>query len=243
MRVAILSDIHGNLVGFDAVLAELAREPVDRVVCLGDIAALGPQPRQVIGRLRDLNCPVVMGNTDAWILNPWPHDMRDEDSVRVKEVEEWCAAQLTTADLDTLRTFQPTIDVILGRDATLLGYHGSPQSYHDVMLVTTPDEDVERMLGGRRATVMAGGHTHRQMLRRFQRATLINPGSVGLPFELEPNGGRPRNPTWAEYAIVTWQDGRLGLDFRRVAYDLAELRAAVRASDMPHSDWWLQDWR
>ncbi|MEW5988419.1 MAG: metallophosphoesterase family protein [Chloroflexota bacterium] len=242
MRVAILSDIHGNLVALEAVLSELACEPIDQVVCLGDVAVLGPQPRQVVGRLRDLNCPVVMGNTDAWVLNPWPHETRDEDSVRVKEVEEWCAAQLTAADLDTLRTFQPTIEIALGGDATLLGYHGSPHSYHDVMRVTTPDEEIGRMVGGRRATVMAGGHTHRPMLRRFETATLINPGSVGLPFEVQPGGGRPRNPTWAEYAVVTWQDGRLSVDFRRVPYDLAELQAAVRATNMPHAEWWLQDW-
>src|SRR5262249_39977038 len=65
---AIISDIHGNLPALEAVLAEIAAERVERIVCLGDVATLGPQPHEVIARLRGLGCPVVMGNTDADLL-------------------------------------------------------------------------------------------------------------------------------------------------------------------------------
>lgn len=67
MRIALLSDIHGNLVALERVLQERAQEPIDQVVCLGDVAARGPQPHEVIGRLRQLDCPVILGNTDAWL--------------------------------------------------------------------------------------------------------------------------------------------------------------------------------
>ncbi len=68
MRIAIISDIHGNCVALDAVLADLQREPAARMVCLGDAIQGGPQPIQVIARLRELACPVVMGNADDWLV-------------------------------------------------------------------------------------------------------------------------------------------------------------------------------
>ncbi len=68
MRIGLISDIHGNLLALEVVLQELAQEQVDQIICLGDVGALGPQPRQVIERLRYLHCPVILGNTDAWLL-------------------------------------------------------------------------------------------------------------------------------------------------------------------------------
>ncbi|HEX5442031.1 MAG TPA: metallophosphoesterase family protein, partial [Ktedonobacterales bacterium] len=73
-KIAIIADIHGNLPALEAVLAAVAAEGVERIVCLGDVATLGPQPREVIARLRTLGCPVVMGNTDAILLAPQPDE-------------------------------------------------------------------------------------------------------------------------------------------------------------------------
>jgi len=69
MRIAIIPDIHGNGVALDAVLADLQQQAIDQIVCLGDAIQDGPQPAAVIQRLRDLACPVVMGNADAWLLS------------------------------------------------------------------------------------------------------------------------------------------------------------------------------
>jgi predicted phosphodiesterase len=68
VRIGLIADIHGNSVALETVLTELTRERVDRVVCLGDVAVLGPEPAAVMALLRELAFPVVMGNTDAW---PW----------------------------------------------------------------------------------------------------------------------------------------------------------------------------
>lgn len=70
MRIAVIADLHGNLVALEAVLAALADERTDGIVCLGDVAATGPQPRETVERLRAVGCPVVMGNADAWLLDP-----------------------------------------------------------------------------------------------------------------------------------------------------------------------------
>lgn len=242
MRVALIADIHGNLIALDAVLADLGRERIDQIVCLGDVAAGSPQPRETIERLQALGCPAVMGNADAWMLNPQPRQEADDDWRRIEEINYWCLAQLAPPDLEYLRTFQPTVEIPLDAGASLLGFHGSPRSYDDIIVATTAEPDLEEMIAGRRAVVLAGGHAHTQLLRRYRDRLIVNPGSVGLPFERLAPGGHARNPPWAEYAILAWESGRLGIDLRRVPIELDALRRAALASGMPHAEWWIKDW-
>ena len=239
MRIAIISDIHGNAVALEAALADIAAEGVGQIVCLGDVAATGPQPREVLARLRALGCPVVMGNTDAWLLEPPTREDGDELSRHFDEFDQWCAAQLTDDDRAYLRTFQPTIQVPLGPAGMLLGYHGSPRSFSDPVLPTTPDEAIDQMFEGFQATIMAGGHTHLQMFRRHRAAILLNPGSVGFGRIGAPPANPIRNSPWAEYAVVEAEPGRLRVDLRRVAFDIEEWTRVMRASGAPDADWWI----
>jgi putative phosphoesterase len=242
MRIALLADIHGNLGALEAVLADLQREPVDQLVCLGDVAIFGPQPRQTLARVRALGCPVVMGNTDAWALDPHPHPVRNDETPKINAVELWTAAQLRDEDRAFIRTFAPTVEISLGQAQRLLCYHGSPRSFHHAIVATTPEDQLGEWFAGHDALILAGGHTHAQFLRRWQDRMLLNPGSVGLPYERLADG-RTRNPPWAEYAVLTWADGRLGIDLRRTPVDLTALQQAVRQTDMPFADWWLAAWQ
>ena len=242
MRIALIADVHANLAALDAVLAALAAEAIDRIVCLGDVAATGPQPREVIARLRELGCPVVMGNADAFLLDPRPVGDADEDTRRIAAIDRWCAQQLAPDDLRFLRTFRPMVELSLGNGATLLCYHGSPRSYDDVIAATTAEEELRSALAGHRATVMAGGHWHFQMLRRHEDAVLLNPGSVGLAYDLLPGGGA-RVPARAEYAVVTAAGEALSIDLRRVPYDRDATVRAMFERGMPHAAWWAADWR
>ena len=242
MRIGIFADVHGNLAALDAVLAALAAEGIDRLVCLGDVAAVGPQPREVVARLRQLDCPIVLGNADAWLLDPpAPGTGRDEDAARIEAIDRWCAEQLRPPDLAFLRTFRPTVEVPLGDGADLLCYHGSPRSYDDVITATTPDEELAPMLAGHRATVMAGGHWHFQLLRRYEGAILLNPGSVGLAYDLLP-GGEARVPPRAEYALLSSQGAALAIELRRLPYDRDATVRAMFERGMPHAAWWSESW-
>ena len=98
MRLAVISDIHGNLVALEAVLAAITARDIEIIICLGDVAATGPQPQQVIERLRAIGCPVVMGNTDAWLLEPKLEETTDPFAQRIQDIELWGAQQLSTAD-------------------------------------------------------------------------------------------------------------------------------------------------
>src|SRR5215208_3803406 len=113
--IALIADIHGNLAALDAVLDALQAEPPDQIVCLGDVAATGPQPHEVLRRLRELGCPMVMGNADAELLDASPPAPEiDEDAHRIADISRWCEAQLDDADRAFLVSFQPTVEISLG---------------------------------------------------------------------------------------------------------------------------------
>ncbi|HXF61441.1 MAG TPA: metallophosphoesterase family protein, partial [Caldilineaceae bacterium] len=207
-------------------------------------------PRAVVARLRQVGCPVVMGNTDAWALDPHPHPIRNADSERLNAIELWGAAQLDDTDRAFIRTFQPTIELAAGSELRLLCYHGSPRSFHEGLLATTPDEQLDAALAGCTATLLAGGHTHTQMVRRHGEKLLINPGSVGQPVERVAEG--VRYPPWAEFAVVEVLPGgdsgggagyTLSVALRRIPVDVAEVVKLAYAGGMPHAEWWVGHWR
>jgi putative phosphoesterase len=244
LTIALIADIHGNLAALDAVLDALTAEPPDQIVCLGDVAATGPQPREVLRRLRELGCPLVMGNADAELLDGAPAGAEtDEESRRIADISRWCAAQLDDADQAFLASFQPTVEISLGEEKSLLCCHGSPRSYDDVIVAATPDDELEGMIAGHEATVIAGGHTHIRMLRAYRGREIVNPGSVGLAYQFFPDGS-VRVPPWAEFAMLSQADaGAVSVDFRRVPYDRDATVRAMAEREMPHAAWWAEDWR
>ena len=177
MPLALVSDIHGSDDAFAAVVAELERLGVDRAVCLGDAVQGGDQPREVLDRLAELGWPVVLGNADAFLLEV-PSDSPEPITQGQLEKRAWTLAQLEPSQLDQIRSFEPTFDVELDNGLTLRAFHGSPHSYDDVLLPETPDAQVEHLLGGSGADVLAGGHTHMQWTRYVDGALFVNPGSV-----------------------------------------------------------------
>jgi putative phosphoesterase len=241
MRFAVFSDIHGNLVALHKVLDDVGKEN-QAFICLGDVAWGGPEPSEVLKEVRRLDCPVVMGNTDEMLLGRRRERLKGPDAAKMREIENWCKERLSEEDKAFMRSFKPTVTLSLGDNLDILCYHGSPRSNTEGMRSTTTDLRVERIVRGRRERIFAGGHTHSQMVRRFRDKVIINPGSVGLPFEF--TGKRTaRNPPWAEYAIIDCREETLNISLRRVGYDVGELEDAVARSGMPHKDWWIRDWK
>jgi predicted phosphodiesterase len=196
------------------------------------VATLGPNPHFVIRTLRDLGCPCILGNHDDFLVDPDLIHRYTEAPIIVQAVD-WCRSLLSEDELQFLRGFLPDLEIRLDTDSTLLLFHGSPRSHMEDLLATTPPEEVDRMLGGREATVMAGGHTHIQMLRQHRGTLLVNPGSVGLPFKEYVAGKPPTVLAHAEYATVEGVAGVVRVDLRRVPLDRRALRDAARGSDIP----------
>jgi len=240
LRVAILSDIHGNNVALEAVLSDLKKIQPDMLVCLGDVAVIGPHPQKVIEQLRSLECSFVMGNTDSWVLAPKPWETENEVQQAFLEIELWCAQQLSNEDLEFISKFQSIQEIIIENGEIMLCCHGSPRSYNDVIGSTTSEEELDNFLSGVQAKILVSGHTHEPMYRVYQDKVLINPGSVGLPRIIK--GEQVRHPLWAEYAVVECGNDDFGLELRRTSVKKEALEQAVADSGMPHAKLWLRDW-
>src|SRR5215211_5522055 len=161
MRVAVISDMHGNDLAFEVVEADLSAQRVDQIVCLGDAIQGGPQPAQVVQRLRRLNCAVVMGNADAWLISgeeTADEGIPPERLKKMGEIRLWSLSQLTEDDVDFIANFQPTVTIQLDDGLDLLCFHGSPTSFDDVILPAAPEEEFQKFLGLYAGHVLTGGH-------------------------------------------------------------------------------------
>lgn len=235
MRLALISDLHGNLLALDAVLSHAREARVDQVICLGDVATLGPFPREVIQRLREENIRCILGNHDEFMLDAGLIHTYTE-APPVVEAVAWCRSVLSADDLDYLRSATRTLSLDLDGVDTLL-VHGTPRSHMEEVLATTPDAELATRIGDARPAILAGGHTHLQLLRRFDGMTLVNPGSVGAPFAGVPVGGRPRILPHAEYATIDAVNGAFSVALHHLPLSLADLHAQARRSEHPMAAW------
>lgn len=232
MRIALISDIHANEVAFEAVIKDIEQAAADQIVCLGDIATLGPLPCAVVQILRDLNCTCILGNHDAFLLDPELIHTYTEAPIIVEAVA-WCRSQLSGEDLDFIRTFQPYIEFDLNKEYRLLYYHGSPRNHMEYILSTTPSDRLDQILGSTTATVMIGGHTHIQMLRQHKGNLIVNPGSVGLPFKEFVFNRQPEILEHSEYAIIDIEKKNVNVLFRRVSFSQKAFRKTIENCQGP----------
>ncbi len=243
MRVALISDIHGHATALEAVRADMHRQQVDTVICLGDIATVGPQPRKVIAMLKDMNALCIMGNHDATMLNL---EMAAEYEIASSLFPslEWCAQQLTIEDYDFLRSLKADLNFKLDENNNLFCFHGSPYSKTKILVANTPPEEMDGVFAAQpSANIFAGGHSHIQMHRRHKNKLMVNPGSIGNAFWLAFDKKEPPSLLpWAEYGIITVEDGTLGVDLRRVQFDMAAFKETVMQSDMPNKNWWFNQY-
>jgi predicted phosphodiesterase len=243
MRIALISDIHGNDTALEAVLEDIREQGADSIICLGDVATLGPQPREVMDRLKDLECQYVMGNHDAALLEP--EKAADfKIAAHLTSSLKWCIDKLTSDDIEFVRAFNPTLKISLGNDEAMLCYHGSPTSNITNIFAETPLADLDTFFAGYTAKIMAGGHTHIQMLRHHNGTTVINPGSSGNVF-LAPltNSSQPTLLPWAEYAIFDHRNGRTTVELKRVPFDVERLMRIIARSDIPLKDWLMSQFK
>ncbi len=241
MRTAVFSDVHGNLVGLEAFLADAAGRDVEAYVCLGDALQGGPQPRECLERIVELGCPVVLGNADAFLIDLDPGiEAATPDQL---EVAHWTRERLGADWIERIRAFEPTVRRDLGGGRTLLAMHGSPTSFDEILLPSTPEDVVRKAVAGTDADVVAGGHVHMQWTRPIAHRILLNPGSVGLAYDHEQEDeDDPRLSPWAEYGILDSGE-RLSIELRRVPFDPAKVVRAIQASGRPHGAELARGWR
>jgi predicted phosphodiesterase len=218
MRLAVISDIHGNLPALETVLADIAGQGADAILNLGDLVSGPLWPAEVAERLIGLNLPTIKGNHDRYV--------RDTPIAELKTVDRLVAERLAPEQLDWLRSLPATLDF----ENEVFMSHGTPASDEEPWLdswwdgrnVQMPDEaQVTARAGGIDYPVLLCGHTHVPRVARLRDGRLIvNPGAVGLQFNL----GAPH----ARYALIERRGGDWSATQRTVPYDY---EAAARQAE------------
>lgn len=240
MKIAVIADIHGNIVALDVVLAIIEAERPDRVVCLGDVAAKGPAPAQVIDRLIDRDWTFIMGNTDEWMVRPIDEKPTTEREQKLVASALWGYEQLNERQRAFVAGFRPNAALEID-GGHLFCYHGSPDSNVTSLLPETSVSGLDAALRPFPARVYAGAHTHVRMLRPHHGSIVINPGSVGMATATRPGVGERLVPH-AEFAFVETVAGGVSVEFREVPLDPGALVASVEASSSPDAAWWIEGW-
>ena len=205
---ALLYDVHGNLPALEAVLADAAGQGADRYVLGGDYALFGGWPGETVDLLRTLSPALwIRGNGERWANAPDAAPDNPVVQTAIRAVRE-ALGEITVVDLAALPA--------AAQPGTTLICHGSPGSDVD-SFAPEPSAHDDELLEGIEARRVVFGHTHLPFRRTAGQIELVNPGSVGMPFD-----GDPR----AAYALVH-PDGRV--EHRRVAYDQASTAARIRA--------------
>ena len=242
MRIAFISDIHGNFTALQAVLADINSQAIDQIICLGDTVTIGPQPVEVLNALRELNCVYIKGNHDAAVLNPESAFQYDITDHLIPDMY-WCKNKLSPDDLKFIDSFKPLHEIALPNGNTILAFHGSPLSFTDIIQATTPPELLDAYFGEQKSDIFIGGHSHIQMVRRYEDKLILNSGSIGNAFKFAFSPGNPVSLLpWAEYMIIAQSGNTLNIDSRRVYFDTDELLKKVKESQLPSANWWLRQY-
>lgn len=237
-KLAVFGDVHGNLPALTAALSDMARQGAEAYLCLGDVAMGGAWPAECIMQIAALGCPVVRGNADRMLLEPpqpfAPRGFPDEEQLH--DIDKWARTQLGHAESQLLQTYTARTEW-----PNLLCFHGSPERDNEELTAQTPTARLDELRAefGQQA-VWVGGHTHQPLFRQFEGWALLNPGSVGLPFERR--GDRYVNLARAEYLILERTASGWHPTFHRVAYDVAEVQRGILSRELPHAHWLAQEW-
>jgi len=241
MRVIVLSDVHGNCLALETAWADMQKTGYDRIVCNGDMIQGGPQPRETLQLLRDMKASVVMGNSDAWLvtgIETDAHLISEERRQKLNLVRAWSLGKLDEEDCAFIRSFQPTIPVDLNGGRRLLAFHGSPTSFDQFLLPSTPEDEFQEILKPYADSILTGGHMHLQYTRRLRDSQnfFFNPGSIGVAYNHEQSGEQGYLDPWAEYAVLTVEGMRASLEFRRIPLNMEEMAEVYRRSDRPFAE-------
>jgi predicted phosphodiesterase len=233
MRIAVFSDIHGNCLALETVLADIKKSQIDSLVCLGDAIQGGAQPSETVAVLRDLACPTVMGNSDDWLLTG-----KTIESLLplYYEIRDWSLSKLSEDDCRFISQFPPTIEIELGKNKRLLCFHGSPKSYDDNILPTTSDAELQELLSNNQSFIYTGGHVHSQLLCRIGDTFYFRPGSVGRVYDRNRINTNFRLDAWAEYAILNATDSQFSIEFKHIPINVEKVKNVWLNSGRPDAE-------
>ncbi len=226
MRIAIVSDIHGNLTAFEAVLADLRRTSPDLILHGGDLPHGGSSPAEIVDRIRDLGWQGVLGNTDEMLFRPESLQEFASKSPNLRPlwdaIEEMALATCEALGEERISWLRNLPRVQIHRPMALV--HASPKSTWRSPGHTASDAELESVYAPLGQPIAIYGHIHHSYIRSVSGMIVANAGSVSLSYD----GDRR-----AAYLLL--DDSKP--EIRRVDYDVDREIKAVFACGFPHADW------
>lgn len=225
MRIAIISDIHGNFTALKAVLQDLGQQPpVDQLIVAGDLCLNGPSPREALERVQALDCPVIQGNTDLEIVTEAP-----QKGEKKRTTVGWTREQIGADGIAYLEALPFSHRISNPQGSDVLIVHANPLNLEDAIFPNSSDAALQLLLGGVDTSVgvLAFGHLHIAYTRSWRHLLLVDVGSCGLPRDEDHR---------ASYAILDWQDNGWQAEIRRVPYDVQEVVKQLKTCGIPNSE-------
>lgn len=215
MKIAFISDIHGNLEALNAVLEDIEKRNVEKTYCLGDLVGYGPNPNEVVEIIRKMEIESVMGNYDDAIgfekescgcaYNPGRETEVGDESIN------WTIKNTSKKNKEFLKSLpmKKTVEV---EGIKILLVHGSPLNYLlEYVKPNISSERLKEITDNVDADIIINGHTHLMMAKHINGKTILNPGSVGRTKDGEP---------LATYLILNVEKGIYNYEFIKVKYDV-----------------------
>ena len=233
MKIAVISDIHGNMEAIEAVFKDIEQKKCDKVFVLGDYAMAGPEPQKAVDffmdRMGDSKYTLIQGNTDLMIADYSEelYNMLKSKAPVMAEALKDDVSRLSQIQRSFLKFLPAQLEVEVEGIKFLL-VHGSPRKNNEDILPDTPLSEVESMLKHVDASVVLCGHTHIPCgFQTTNKKTVINVGSVGRPFTPEPKSC---------YLTITIENGKCLYEHHFVEYDNKKASEKVKKRNFSGSD-------
>jgi putative phosphoesterase len=226
-KVAVITDIHGNLPALEAALARIEELGIDQIYCGGDLVGYGPWPNEVCELIQERAIPTIYGNYDYAIgrdeedcmcAYPTKHD-RALGQLSV----DWTLEHTSQASKDFMRELPFDLRFQVG-DRRVRLVHGSPRKVNEYLFEDKPAKTFERIATGADCDVLVFGHTHKPWIHQYGGVLFVNCGSVGKPKDGDPRGG---------FAVLDGSGGRVEARIERFDYDAEYASGQVAEAGLP----------
>ncbi|NOU98069.1 YfcE family phosphodiesterase [Paenibacillus sp. LMG 31456] len=228
MKIACISDIHGNAHALEKVLIDINKKNVDKIYVMGDLCYRGPEPKRSMDLIRSLNAEVIKGNADEWVVRGVRKgEVADTALEMMNRERDWVVSKLDQTDIDYLAQLPTEINVRVEGVALHL-FHATPDSLFEIVPPGADDEIIKsKLMSSKDAQIYIYAHVHKPYTRYLNGKVIMNTGSVGLPFD---------SLAMASYATIEITEGAIRTSIERVSFDIEEVVMQYQASDYPNAE-------
>jgi putative phosphoesterase len=223
MKIAVLSDIHGNLTALNAVLNDIKDLGISKYIIAGDHIGDCPEPNEVLEKVKNLKAYVIKGNREEYVLSY--HKGRNNEWSQYKQMASvvWTHNAIDKCNIKYIDELPEQLSIPIEQNNSIRVVHGSPFDMREDLFPDQYPERLEKALNSINESVLICGHTHKSWNKMLHNKLVVNPGSVGVHFN--------KNKC-AEYAVLTWNDNGWMVSHQKVEYNLKELEEVFYESGL-----------